>query len=140
MISPILSLSPVDALSYLAGFDSQLEVRLVGKFDLPATVIVHSLGYPDNGTDALLTQEIMTEFGFCTDTFPAYALQGTATIVPLGAMRNNWMPLQIANGFFFDEPIYDVLPLPEVGVNCLWLPQTSAQVTASLWAHSLALE
>jgi hypothetical protein len=77
-----LSLCPEEAACYLARIYNTLVI-----FDPPplvrnyrGRVVIHSLGYPDHPETALLCEELMDDFGFDADTFPAYALQGLATV------------------------------------------------------------
>ncbi|MFN3927501.1 MAG: hypothetical protein ACK4QL_09305 [Pseudanabaenaceae cyanobacterium] len=133
----ILSLSPVDSLVYLAGLERDLEVHFLGiaGITVPQPILIHALGYPEAGTD--LTPEIMAEFGFTPETFPAYGIQGWAEIAQIWSNKGRSPLIRLNNTYFLEEPIYDVLPPLQVTANCLWLPQTPAQITACEWALSV---
>ncbi len=85
-VTVAISLCPEEAVCYLARVYSTLVV-----FDPPefiktainSRVIIHSLGYPDSPDAAQTCRQLMDEFGFDTDTFPAFALQGLATIAAI---------------------------------------------------------
>lgn len=85
-VTAAISLCPEEAVCYLARVYSTLVV-----FDPPefiktvidSRVLIHSLGYPDSPDAAYTCRQLMDEFGFDTDTFPAFALQGLATIAAI---------------------------------------------------------
>lgn len=144
MIPPILSLTPVDSLTYLGGFADELEVILFGlsprALTLDMSLVIHSLGYPDDPVSALLTKEIMQAFEFTAELFPAFALQGIAVLTGLIVHTQSQATIRLGQTYFLEEPIYDVLPPSLVQPNYLWLPQTPEQITATKWAIASALE
>lgn len=82
-ITVAISLCPEEAVCYLARVYATLVVFNPPEFIKTAVdsrVLIHSLGYPDNPESAHICKQLMDEFGFDADTFPAFALQGLATI------------------------------------------------------------
>ena len=85
-ITVAISLCPEEAVCYLARVYTTLVIFNPPEFIKTATdtrVLIHSLGYPDNPESAHICRQLMDEFGFDTDTFPAYAIQGLATIASI---------------------------------------------------------
>jgi len=138
----ILSTEPAGALGLLSGFDTKLTVsmdttvRELVQSQPHHRIAVHTLGFPDNNYQKNLCQEIMMEFGFDCDTFPALGIQGLITV--------QWSAgdvLHCHHPFFLPEPIYDILP-PSDPVfnpsaeqnNWLWLPQQPEHLLALNWA------
>jgi len=89
-----ISLCPEEAVCYLARVYTTVVVFNPPEFMKTAVgsrVLIHSLGYPDNPESAHICRQLMDEFGFDTDTFPAIALQGLATIAAIFPCdRQNW--------------------------------------------------
>ncbi|TYQ28226.1 hypothetical protein [Pseudanabaena sp. UWO310] len=82
-ITVAISLCPEEAVCYLARVYTTLVVFNPPEFiktSVGSRVLIHSLGYPDNPESAHICKQLMDEFGFDTETFPATALQGLATI------------------------------------------------------------
>lgn len=85
-ITVSVSLCPEEAVCYLARVYTTLVVFNPPEFiktSIGVRVLIHSLGYPDNTESAHICKQLMDEFGFDTDTFPAFALQGLATIASI---------------------------------------------------------
>lgn len=85
-ITTAISLCPEEAVCYLARVYTTLVVFDPPEFiktSIGARVLIHSLGYPDNPESAQICRQLMDEFGFDADTFPAYALQGLATVTAI---------------------------------------------------------
>ncbi|AFY71175.1 hypothetical protein Pse7367_2922 [Thalassoporum mexicanum PCC 7367] len=153
-----VSLCPEEALSYLARIYNTLVVFEPPEilFGYADRLIIHSLGFPDQAPVRLLCDQLLQEFGFCPDTFPALAIQGLATIAsifeydadrfeddcaahgykdPLHVCQREWgrvgMPawgIKLADTYFLNTPLYDILPPPKVGNGGFWLPQSPAQL------------
>ena len=126
---PALSLSPALALGCLSGYDKTCEILHSPQWQLPQKLLIHSLGYPDDQMDREVVAEVMDEFGFCPETFPAFAIQGVAEVICHGLPE-----LYILESYFLPEPIYDVLPPGDTRSGSLWLPQTPEQAQAFRWA------
>ena len=92
-ITVAISLCPEEAVCYLARVYTTLVVFNPPEFiktSIGGRVLIHSLGYPDNPDSAHACRQLMDEFGFDTDTFPALAIQGLATIASIFPCdRNN---------------------------------------------------
>jgi hypothetical protein len=80
-----ISLCPEEAVCYLARIYSVIVL-----FDPPAIVrdyrgriLIHALGFPDDPEIALFCKCILAEFGFDEDSFPAFAIQGLATVTEI---------------------------------------------------------
>ncbi len=85
-ITIAISLCPEEAVCYLARVYTTLVVFDPPEFiktSVGSRVLIHSLGYPDNHEFAQICKQLMDEFGFDPDTFPALALQGLATIAAI---------------------------------------------------------
>jgi hypothetical protein len=85
-ITVAISLCPEEAVCYLARVYTTLVVFNPPEFikaSIGSRVLIHSLGYPDNPESAYMCRQLMDEFGFDTDTFPAFAIQGLATIASI---------------------------------------------------------
>ena len=81
-----ISLCPEEALCYLARVYTTLVIFNPPEFiktSIGVRVLIHSLGYPDHPDSAHTCRQLMDEFGFDTDTFPAFAIQGLATIAEI---------------------------------------------------------
>jgi hypothetical protein len=81
-----ISLCPEEAICYLARVYTTLVIFNPPEFMKTAVgsrVLIHSLGYPDHPDSAHTCRQLMDEFGFDADTFPAVALQGLATIAAI---------------------------------------------------------
>jgi hypothetical protein len=134
----VLSLSPEEALGYLARIHSILIVHAPP----PAAIIhqkiyIHSLGFPDDPDLMQGCHEILEEFGFTPETFPAFAIQGYVHIAEIieyeaqrfrsdrdahGHTESLWKyqgrlntlsqiwGLRFTDTYIFNEPILDVLP------------------------------
>jgi hypothetical protein len=149
-ITVAISLCPEEAVCYLARVYTTLVVFNPPEFikaSIGSRVLIHSLGYPDNPESAYMCRQLMDEFGFDTDTFPAFAIQGLATIASIFPCdRQNldvdfaptslidlqsrvedrgqaaWL-VQLKETYFLQEPIYDVLPPMNTETGNAWLPQ-----------------
>lgn len=154
-ITVAISLSPEEAVCYLARVYSTLIVFDPPEFiktSIDTRVLIHSLGFPDNPESAQICKQLMDEFGFDTETFPAYALQGLATIASIAPCDltnfelEEWINIDIAptsltdlqsrvkdrqqstwlvqlkETYFLQEPIYDVLPPMDSETGDTWLP------------------
>lgn len=155
-----LSLCPEEAVCYLSRVYKTLILT-----DPPLTLrtyrgrlLIHSLGFPDEPEVAVLCRQIMDEFGFDEDLFPAFAIQGSAWVTdvfpytpqsfaddepdhgykePLGEyaakagvkVSQTW-GMRFAETCFLSEPIYDVIPPETVSNGSFWLPQTPSQLLA----------
>jgi hypothetical protein len=161
----VLSLSPPEALAFLSGIHTTLIVwhripTLLLGLEVSDRLVIHTLGFPDAPLERQLCQEILQEFGFDVQTFPAWAIQGLATIEEVflydgdrfaqdaevhgcGADLFEYQHSQaqdqalcygirLSDTFFLDEPIYDVLPPLES--DRFWIPQTPFQIDAFRWA------
>jgi len=85
-ITVAISICPEEAVCYLARVYSTLVIFNPPEFvktSMDSRVLIHSLGYPDNPDSAHTCRQLMDEFGFDTDTFPAFAIQGLATIASI---------------------------------------------------------
>jgi hypothetical protein len=85
-ITVAISLCPEEAVCYLARVYSTLVVFNPPEFlktSIGSRVLIHSLGYPDNPESAHICKQLMDEFGFDAETFPAFAIQGLATIAAI---------------------------------------------------------
>jgi hypothetical protein len=85
-ITVAISLCPEEAVCYLARVYTTLVVFNPPEFiktAIGSRVLIHSLGFPDDFEFARICKQLMDEFGFDTETFPAYALQGLATIASI---------------------------------------------------------
>ena len=81
-----ISLCPEEAVCYLARVYTTVAVFNPPEFiktAIGSRVLIHSLGYPDNADSAHTCKQLMDEFGFDTNTFPAFAIQGLATIAAI---------------------------------------------------------
>lgn len=126
---PALSLAPTSALGCLSGYEKTFNILFAPQWELPHKLLIHSLGYPDDREDRQRVMEIMDEFGFCAETFPAFAIQGIATVISV-----NVQEIHILDTWFLEEPIYDILPPVDTEEGSLWLPQTPEQASAFRWA------
>ncbi|CAN1210809.1 hypothetical protein TUMEXPCC7403_11465 [Tumidithrix helvetica PCC 7403] len=161
-----VSLCPEEAVCYLARiyttivlFDPPAIVR-----DYQGRILIHSLGFPDEPEVAHLCQRIMGEFGFSEQSFPAYALQGLATVtevfqynatsftadweehgykesyyshqVEADAKGREIWGVRLDATYFLSEPVYDVIPPIHVESNSFWFPQNTSQ----LQSFQLALQ
>jgi hypothetical protein len=155
-----VSLCPEEALSYLARIYNTLVVFEPPEvlFGYQDRLIIHSLGFPDDHPVRLLCDQLLQEFGFCPDTFPALAVQGLATIATifeydvdrferdrdahgykdsLAVCQQEWgkvgMPawgIKLSDTYFLNTPIYDILPPQSVENGSFWLPQSPTQLRA----------
>ena len=86
VLTVAISLCPEEAICYLARVYTTLVIFNPPEFMKTAVesrVLIHSLGYPDHPDSAHICRQLMDEFGFDADTFPAVALQGLATIAAI---------------------------------------------------------
>jgi len=86
LVNVAISLCPEEAVCYLARVYTTLVVFDPPEFiktSVGKRVLIHSLGYPDNPESARTCRQLMDEFGFDADTFPAFSLQGLATIAAI---------------------------------------------------------
>jgi hypothetical protein len=148
MGSIVLSLSPEEALGYLARIHSILIIHTPPpEIILPQRIYIHSLGFPDDPELKRGCHEILAEFGFTSETFPAFAIQGYATIAELikyepqkfdqdreahghseslSAYQTRLnisspiMGLRFINTYFFEAPILDVLPTSVIYSGSFW--------------------
>jgi hypothetical protein len=155
-----ISLCPEEALSYLARIYNTLVVFEPPEilFGYQDRLIIHSLGFPDQKPVRLLCDQLLQEFGFCPDTFPALAVQGLATIASifeydavsfehdrdahgykdsLAVCQREWgkvgisaWGIKLADTYFLNTPINDILPPPGVENSSFWSPQAPAQLRA----------
>ena len=148
MGSVVLSLSPEEALGYLARIHSVLIIHTPPPEKIiHQRVYIHSLGFPDDPELKWRCHEILAEFGFTPETFPAFAIQGYATISEIiryeplrfscdqdahghseslsayQVRRNIPSPIlgvRFMDTYFFNEPILDVLPISGVCSGSFW--------------------
>ncbi len=132
----ILSVEPALALGVLSGLDTTLTVGIQQGvrplLHADYRLAVHTLGFPDEPEQSSLCHEILTEFGFDCQTFPAWAIQGLVTVVGLAGNT-----LRLHRPFFLAEPIYDILPpCVELGEweGWLWLARQKPHQMALHWA------
>lgn len=145
----ILSLPPEEALGYLARIHSILLISRPQHFQLPQQVYIHTLGLPDHPMLRRGALEILSEFGFNPETFPAFAIQGYATIAELityhqdlqfrqdrdahgytDSLQEYKLRSQVSqvwgvrftDTYILTEPIVDVLP-PSTGEMFWQMPQ-----------------
>ncbi len=130
---------PEEALGYLARIHSILIVHFPPPVEiLRQKIYVHSLGFDDDANLRRGAEEIMAAFGFTPETFPAFAIQGHATIAEIieydserfwqdrdahghkESLAEYQIRLMIAgqvwgvrldDTYFFGVPILDVLPI-----------------------------
>lgn len=133
-----LSLSPEEALGYLSRIHSILITHTPPPEIIQQKVYIHTLGFPDHPELMQGCHEILEEFGFTPETFPAFAIQGYVNIAEviryesprfegdrhlhghsesLFAYRKKlnissqvW-GLRFIDTHIFNEPILDVLPI-----------------------------
>ncbi len=149
-----VSLCPEEAVCYLAGIYTTLAVfdptNIVQTYR--GRILIHSLGFPDEPELKPLCHQILEEFGFDEDTFPALSIQGLATVSDVFLYNedkfvadreahghdmsllsyqadaekigyNTW-GVKLSDTYFLERPVCDVMPPSyEVISNCLWLPQ-----------------
>lgn len=157
-----VSLSPDEAICYLGRVYSTLVV-----FDAPdlppeliapyqGRILIHTLGFPDEPPIKHLCQEILAEFGFDVDTFPALSIQGLATVIDVvkydpesfasdreahgcGESLSAYQAdsekfgcdawgIRLSDTFILDRPVCDVIPSANVGNGTFWLPQSEAHL------------
>ncbi len=115
-------------------------------------LIIHTLGFPDTVAERVRCEEIYQEFGFDVYTFPAWAIQGLVTVEEVllydgdrfsddaelhgcgsdlfayqsnvGEENSLCYGIRFCDGFFLDEPIYDVIP--PLGSERFWTAQTQS--------------
>ncbi len=135
----VISLSPEEALGYLARIHSILIVHTPPpKATIHPKIYIHSLGFPDDPHLRRGCHEILEEFGFTPETFPAFAIQGyvhIAEIIKYDLQKfegdrdahghqeslfayqtrlNISAPvwgLRFTDTYIFNKPILDVLPI-----------------------------
>ncbi len=143
-----LSLSPEEALDYLARIHSILILHTPP----PAEIIeqklyIHTLGFPDHPELMQGCHEILEEFGFTPETFPAFAIQGYVKIAEvikyestrfecdldahghaeslfsyqkkLNISSQIW-GLRFTDTYIFNEPILDILPIFSDDSDSFW--------------------
>lgn len=114
-ITVAISLCPEEAVCYLARVYTTLVVFNPPEFiktSIGSRVLIHSIGYPDNPESAHICRQLMDEFGFDTDTFPAFAIQGLATITSVFPCdRRN-----LAVDFEFDQQL-DIAPTSLIDIQ-----------------------
>ena len=114
-ITVAISLCPEEAVCYLARVYTTLVVFNPPEFiktSIGSRVLIHSIGYPDNHESAHICRQLMDEFGFDTDTFPAFAIQGLATITSVFPCdRRN-----LAVDFEFDQQL-DIAPTSLIDIQ-----------------------
>jgi hypothetical protein len=134
----VLSLSPEEALGYLARIHSILIVHTPpSRSIICQKIYIHSLGFPDEPDLIEGCHEILEEFGFTPETFPAFAIQGyvhIAEIIEYDPQRfrsdrdahghpeslfvyqtrlnisSQVWGVRFTDTYIFNEPILDVLP------------------------------
>lgn len=157
-----LSLSPAEALAYLSGIHTTLLVwdripQLLWQLEADDRLLIHTLGFPDHPAEVELCEQILAEFGFDVDTFPAWAIQGLATVdevllydgdgfaedaalhgcgddlfsyqSSVGKENSLCYGIRLTDTFFLDEPIYDVLPplQEDWQSQMFWQPESDLQ-------------
>lgn len=136
--STVLSLSPEEALGYLARIHTILIIHTSPPVGiLHQKIYIHTLGFPDRSDLKQGCHEILEEFGFTPETFPAFAIQGyvhIAEIIEYDPQKfrsdrdlhghqeslfayqtrlnitSTW-GLRFTDTYIFNEPILDVLPI-----------------------------
>ncbi len=157
MTYPVLSLSPEEAIGFLAGLYSTLVV-----FDPPefirnyrGRVLVHALAFPDHRELQKLCLDFLAVYNFSPETFPALALQGLATVsdvypydtdrfcaeqeehgcgeslyayrIDHGLEGEVW-GVRLDKTYFLETPIRDIVPPPGIEHGHFWMPQTTSQL------------
>jgi hypothetical protein len=148
MYSTVLSLSPEEALGYLARIHSILIIHSTPpKEIIHQKIYIHSLGFPDDLDLKRGCHQILAAFGFTSATFPAFAIQGYATISEVieyepyrfnqdrdlhghlenlsayQARQNISSPIlgvRFIDTYFFEAPILDVLPPKDICSGSFW--------------------
>jgi hypothetical protein len=114
-ITVAISLCPEEAVCYLARIYTTLVVFNPPEFiktSVSPRVLIHSLGYPDTADAAHTCKQLMDEFGFDADTFPACALQGLATVSAIFPCdRHN-----LDSNFEFDQQL-DIAPTSLIDIQ-----------------------
>jgi len=166
-----ISLPPDEAAGILSGifntfvvFDPTEQVtRYSGR------ILIHSLGFPDEDEQIKRNCSlILANLGYDEQTFPAYAIQGWATVkqvklydgdsfandADLHGCGDNLMLYQAQNAtpgtqtwgivikdpFIIDPPVFDVIPPKGIDQGDLWLPQDPFQLEAFKLALSSVVE
>jgi hypothetical protein len=114
-ITVAISLCPEEAVCYLARVYTTLVVFNPPEFiktSIGTRVLIHSLGYPDNPESAHICRQLMDEFGFDADTFPAFAIQGLATIASMFPCDRNNLDID----FEFDQQL-DIAPTSLIDIQ-----------------------
>lgn len=143
-----LSLSPEEALGYLARIHSILILLTPPPIDiLNRRIYIHSLGFPDDLDLRRGCEEILEEFGFNAETFPAFAIQGWVDVGEIISydcqkfsqdrdahgheetlrdyqarfnISSEVWGVRFSDTYIFNEPIIDVLPTGNIGENGFW--------------------
>ncbi len=142
-----ISLSPEEALDYLARIHSILIVNAPSDLiiNYRGQVLVHSWGFPDDPELKQGCHEILEEFGFCADTFPAFAIQGVVTVcevIKYDALKferdralhdseiisSEVWGIRFEDTYILEEPVLDIIPPINVENGDFWLPETPAQI------------
>ncbi len=157
MAYPVLSLSPEEAIGFLARLYS-----IVVVFDPPGfirnyrgRVLIHALAFPDHPRLQELCLDFLAVYGFSPDTFPGLAFQGLGTILDVYPYDSDrfcseqeehgcgeslygycldhdfagevW-GVKLGNTYFLESSIPDILPPPQVEHGHFWMPQTDSQL------------
>ncbi|AFY73285.1 hypothetical protein Syn7502_01182 [Synechococcus sp. PCC 7502] len=144
-----LSLSPEEALGYLARIHS---IIVITHATPPLAVInqriyIHTLGFPDHPELMQGCFEILEEFGFTPETFPAFTIQGYATVGEVFRyearkfsqdrhahghseslteyrsrldLRSPVWGVRFIDTYILEEPITDILPPVGIESNRFW--------------------
>ena len=114
-ITVAISLCPEEAVCYLARVYSTLVVFNPPEFletSIGSRVLIHSLGYPDNPESAHTCKQLMDEFGFDAETFPAFAIQGLATIASIFPCDRHYLEID----FEIDQKL-DIAPTSLIDIQ-----------------------
>lgn len=157
MTYPVLSLTPEEAVSFLAQLYSTVVVVDPPEFvrRYRGRVLIHSLPFPDHPHLQELCLEFLAAYGFDPATFPSLAIQGVATIVDVYpydpdrfcaeeaehgcgeslyayqldyAVQGEVWGVRLEHTYFLDAPVTDILPPPGTEHGDFWLPQTTSQL------------
>jgi len=128
-ITVAISLCPEEAVCYLARVYSTLVVFNPPEFiktSIGSRVLIHSLGYPDNPESAYICKQLMDEFGFDAETFPAFAIQGLATIASIAPCDRHNLEIDFEIEQQLDiapTSLIDIQSRVEDGGQSAWLVQ-----------------
>lgn len=166
-----VSLPPDDAAALLAGIWTTLVVfeptDLVIKYK-GGKLLIHTLEFPDHPQLAAGCKEILAQLGVDEETFPAFAIQGWATVDKIikydpqsfaadkeahgrgnslikyqaecGLMGRDAWGIVLKEPVVLDPPIYDVFAPEEILEGDLWSPLDPSQIQAFKLALETPLE